>query len=517
MPDDFVEELRRRDAAEAARQRAIAGPQKPRRATKRASEGGYTGGYSETALRLEYDNVATASIGTRNDVLNTAGFNLGQLVAAGELELDVVERELTRAAIQAGLTRRELKQWRLPRRAIEDGMGTPRDMSDKGTQRNSDSGRSKSRSQTGHGKDADQQVDKTDWDEDPHRVVLRRLSTVKSCVPQWVWTYNDVGRIQLGTVTMFAGKPMAGKSTAVRWFAARLSKGELEGCWHGHPMRVAVMMAEEQLDAIVVPGLQAAGAYMDNVVAPEFTAEGIEEAFQSIKHERALTEELVDNEIRALFVDPVMTAFSGNADVYRANEVRQYLAPFTRIAQAINGIVVCVAHLKKGQVNDVLGGMNGSAAFGEVPRAVFGFAPVDSGSHVMEQVKNSAGPNGLKLEYHLPVEYQIADDGLSLELPRFEIRGETEIGISDIDASRDESTGIALACQWLHMYLDENPNTPSSQVKRDAKQHGDIGERMIVRASQRIGVIVRPVSLPGKPYTTVWCLPGQEGTMPNAN
>jgi hypothetical protein len=77
MPDDFVEELRRRDAAEAARQRAIAGPQKPRRATKRASEGGSTGGYSETALRLECDNVSGASIGTRNDTLNVAGFNLG--------------------------------------------------------------------------------------------------------------------------------------------------------------------------------------------------------------------------------------------------------------------------------------------------------------------------------------------------------------------------------------------------------------------------------------------------------
>jgi hypothetical protein len=514
MPDDFVEELRRRDAAEAARQRAIAGPQKPRRATKRASEGGSTGGYSETALRLECDNVSGASIGTRNDTLNVAGFNLGQLVAAGELQLDMVERELTSAALQAGLTRNELRQWKLPRRAIEDGMRSPRDMSDKGTQGNSDSRRSQSRSQTGHEKSTDQQGDV--WDEEPHRVTLRRLSTVKSRVPQWVWTYDDVGRIQLGTLSMFAGKPAAGKSTAVRWFAARLSKGELEGCWHGHPMRVAVMMAEEQLDAIVVPGLQAAGAYMDNIVTPEFTAEGMEEAFQSITHERALTEQLIDNEIRALFVDPVMTAFSGNADVYRANEVRQYLEPFTRIAKAINGIVVCVAHLKKGQVNDVLGGMNGSSAFGEVPRAVFGFAPVDSGAHVMEQVKNSAGPNGLKLEYHLPVEYLLADDGLSLELPRFEIRGTTEIGISDIDASRDESTGIALACQWLHMYLEENPNTPSSIVKRDAKQHGDIGERMIVRASQRIGVIVRPVSLPGKPYTTVWCLPGQEDAMVRA-
>ncbi len=79
-------------------------------------------------------------------------------------------------------------------------------------------------------------------------VTLTKLSKFKMVKPQWVWTYDDIGRIQLGTLTMFAGRPAAGKSTAVRWFAARISNGDLPGAWFGNPMRVAVLMAEEQTE-----------------------------------------------------------------------------------------------------------------------------------------------------------------------------------------------------------------------------------------------------------------------------
>lgn len=503
---DLIDNVRRRDAAEAARQEAIAPLQQPHTATN----GHNRDRWLETTFHDVVEDVRNTPVGNRNGRLRWGARRLGEISWAG-LDEQRCKRELERAAQDNGIWKEDGAYQ--CKATIENGwakgVANPDDLKDVGTQqRSTRKTKSKTKAKT-NGEEFDDE-------EEPRRILLRSLNTVRSRVPQWVWKYDDVGRIQLGTLTMFAGKPTAGKSTAVRWFAARLSKGELEGCWHGHPMRVAVMMTEEQLDAVVVPGLQAAGAYMENIVAPEFIADGVESAFQSIADEQRLTEELRANEVRALFVDPVMTAISGRADVNRANEVRQYLAPFTRIAKAINGIVVCVAHLRKGQVNDVLGGINGSSAFGEVPRAVFGFAPMDLGAHVMEQVKNSAGPAGLKLEYHLPIEYLTADDGLAIELPRFEIRGETEISITDIDASRDESTGIALACQWLHMYLEENPNTPSATVKRDAKQHGDIGERMIVRACQRIGVVVRPVSLPGKPYTTVWCLPGQENLVPRS-
>ena len=139
---------------------------------------------------------------------------------------------------------------------------------------------------------------------------------------------------------------------------------------------------------------------------------------------------------------------------------------------------------------------------------MFGFAPTDGGEHVMEQVKNSAGPMGLKLAYKLPVHHMLADDGQPLELPRFEITGETEISISDIDSASDETTDISVACQWLSDYLGQEQPAQSAQVKRDAKQFGDIKEHTLKRAMKRLGVVVYSHSEPGKPHMTRWSLPG---------
>jgi hypothetical protein len=59
-------------------------------------------GYGRAALAREQTAVATAPIGRRNATLNRAAFNLGQLVAAGLLEVDQVRAVLLAAALEAG-------------------------------------------------------------------------------------------------------------------------------------------------------------------------------------------------------------------------------------------------------------------------------------------------------------------------------------------------------------------------------------------------------------------------------
>jgi Bifunctional DNA primase/polymerase, N-terminal len=60
------------------------------------------GGYGRAALARERTAVATAQPGRRNAALNRAAFNLGQLVAAGVLDLDQVRTVLLAAALEAG-------------------------------------------------------------------------------------------------------------------------------------------------------------------------------------------------------------------------------------------------------------------------------------------------------------------------------------------------------------------------------------------------------------------------------
>ncbi|HWG24247.1 bifunctional DNA primase/polymerase [Actinospica sp.] len=66
------------------------------------------GAYARTALEREIARVAAARVGTRNDTLNRAAYNLGTLVGSGLLDRAEVEVELTRAARGAGLEAREV-------------------------------------------------------------------------------------------------------------------------------------------------------------------------------------------------------------------------------------------------------------------------------------------------------------------------------------------------------------------------------------------------------------------------
>ena len=72
--------------------------------------------YALTAFREETRRVAQAPVGTRNDALNRAAFNLGQLVAAGLIPPLPVMTGLAEAAARAGLPQDEA------RRTIRSGM-----------------------------------------------------------------------------------------------------------------------------------------------------------------------------------------------------------------------------------------------------------------------------------------------------------------------------------------------------------------------------------------------------------
>jgi hypothetical protein len=81
-------------------------------------------GYARAALDGELDKVRGAPVGTRNHTLCSAAFSLGQLVAAGTLERDLVVRSLFDAACSAGLN--ETETLRTIASGMRGGIGNPR-------------------------------------------------------------------------------------------------------------------------------------------------------------------------------------------------------------------------------------------------------------------------------------------------------------------------------------------------------------------------------------------------------
>lgn len=65
--------------------------------------------YAQKAMSEELELLTHAPEGTRNDQLNTAGFNLGQLVASGHLSYDSVYRSLFMVALAIGLSEQETR------------------------------------------------------------------------------------------------------------------------------------------------------------------------------------------------------------------------------------------------------------------------------------------------------------------------------------------------------------------------------------------------------------------------
>ncbi|GAC81160.1 AAA domain-containing protein [Gordonia malaquae] len=349
------------------------------------------------------------------------------------------------------------------------------------------------------------------------QIVMNRASDIPDDVPTWAWTYGDRGRIALSTVSLWAGRPGAGKSTSARWFVAQVTRGTLAGCWLGQPTNVAYVAREESISYVVKPSLRAHGADLARVFFPEVEIrfdDGVRQTPVATADMDLLIEACRTNGVRLVVVDPLMSMIGGKADVNRNNEVRSHLEPWRQLAEKIDGVVVGIAHLNKSGNGDVVAGINGSSAFGEIARSVFGFAKdpdAENGERVMSQEKNSLGDESLALSYRIESTEIRTDSGRVAEVGRFVILGDSDKSVGDVlrDAGRpvEASDGPerTAASDWLSAYLGYQIRD-SADAKRDGKAAG-FSERTLQRARQDLGVAI---DFDGRKST--WRLPSTHAT-----
>ena len=295
-------------------------------------------------------------------------------------------------------------------------------------------------------------------------------------------------------ITLFAGRPAAGKSTGARWFAAQFTRGTLGGCWQGRPQTIAYIGGEETARFVVKPGLQAAGADMRRVLFPEVAIRDEAVNLTADVDEKALTRLLLEHGVTVVVVDPIMSTIRRKVDIYRTNEMREALGPWMRIAQAINGVVLGITHLKKGTTADVVAAINASSAIGEVARCVFGFAvDRESGTRVMGQAKNSCGPEDLSLTYSMIAEDFTADTGRTGSVVRFELGGESEITVSDILASDGHRDRQSARTQKVVDFVNGRDATAAEDVVRACLANSANHASQVLRRLYTAGRIDNPV------------------------
>ena len=346
---------------------------------------------------------------------------------------------------------------------------------------------------------------------DPKRPPVRQVrltpaSTIRPRPVRWVWEQ----RVPAGALTLLPGREGIGKSLALVWMTAAITRGELPGIHHGTPRPVIYAASEDSWSHTVVPRLIAAKANLDMVFRVDVHTEADRVSPLTLPTDvQDLAEIMKANGVALLALDPLMSVLHAGIDTHRDRELRTALDPLSAMADTTGAAVVGLAHFNKSASSDALNLITGSRAFSAVSRAVISVAKDpddDAGACVMSQSKNNLGRLDLPhLRYVVRSATVDTEEGPA-EVGRLEFTGESDRGVGDILAdgsSGEERTARGEAADWLRAYLvDAGGEAAAKDIKKAATADG-LAVITVERARTKAGVTVtRPA--PGRP--SVWSI-----------
>jgi hypothetical protein len=190
---------------------------------------------------------------------------------------------------------------------------------------------------------------------------------------RWLWKDH----VPLHHVTVFAGMPQKGKSTAACDLIARLTTGANFPLARNtlEPCEVAILATEDDKDETIVPRLVAAGANLDRVRFPfPVQQEATSEWEIALDRDLPLLKTYLQARpaVRLLVIDPV-TSYIGEVDPNKPKEVRPFLNKLKTFAKEMDITVMLIMHLSKNPDVSALHRVGGAATWIEVPRAVWFF------------------------------------------------------------------------------------------------------------------------------------------------
>lgn len=296
---------------------------------------------------------------------------------------------------------------------------------------------------------------------------------------RWLWT----GRIPLAAVTSIQGDGGGGKSTFVRWLAARVSRGELAGdC--SDPGTVLWLNVEEHVRRDIRPGLDRQGADVDRIFRPTDRAP----ILRFPQHLARLGETIIARSARLVVIDQVNAFFANN----REDSIRAAMTGLRQIAEECECTVVLTRNLNGSKSADAYRRGRGGGLIVDTSRAAFhlGLHPDDAGSpdgrRVLALVKgNIHGRTSRALE--------LSADSTG----RLSIGEEIDLSPSALlqrqQAVREERPEqLEVAIVFLRELLNGR-EVPTLEIEQAAGERG-ISQRTLGRARAQLGVLYRRLS-----------------------
>lgn len=285
--------------------------------------------YGEKALREEIAGVWAAPEGTRNGALNKAAFNLGQLVAGGELHAWIVADRLTSAAQAVGLDLAETIA------TIRSGM---------------DAGMKEPRSRPAGTVQA-----RADAPSPPPERTSRFYSAAEldgRPVPARQWLVD--GLVPMKTVTLFGGDGGTGKSLLALMLAASAATGR---AWlnmavpKGRALFLSAEDDDDELHMRLADICRGMGLRLADLGGLTMRSLAGEDALLAVETKIALMQTALFDEIEARAKDeqPSLIVLDTLADMFPANEndraaVRQFISILRGLALRQKCAVVLLSH-----------------------------------------------------------------------------------------------------------------------------------------------------------------------------
>ena len=165
-----------------------------------------------------------------------------------------------------------------------------------------------------------------------------------------------------------------------------------------------------------------------------------------------------------------------------------------KLAEKIDGVVLGIVHLNKSGNGDIVAGINGSSAFGELARSAFGFTKDPDSTtdeRVMSQEKNSLGAEDLALTYTLTTVPVTTATGKTADMPRFDIIGDSDRTVGDIlrysASSGDDGDGDEVAMVLLDYLESQGGQAPAGDCLKVTRAAG-LSDKTVKNKRKRLGI-----------------------------
>jgi hypothetical protein len=436
--------------------------------------------------------------------LNTAGFNVYQLVNAGHLTEATAEREMWDAATAAGLSHTETAATLASAREAagrkpRTGVPAPRQ----------EMGRA-----TAHGAPDDQPARPTKTGK---KINARRASDFEMAPVLWAW--NRLAPI--GSLAIFYGEAGIGKSTVTYWALSGITRGTLPGEHHGTPRNVLVCATEDGWADTIVPRLVANGADLDRVFHIEVVFDGDGGATPTAlvlpNDLPLLAETAIEHDAAVLLLDPLLSRIESSLDTYKARDVRQALEPIKAMAETAGLSVWGIAHPNKATTSDAKSRLAGSAAFTEVVRSSVIFVPDPDlpNAGYMGSPKHNLTPGGKGTAH-----YQLVDTLVGTAIVKGTVReiraarvawlADDPRGIEEIHSVTADAPGarslVKEVATWLVDYLTDNGGEATYADLSRAGLAAGYEKVNLRRARERLGRELSVINTRTIPRRTIWRL-----------